>query len=375
MKSQVIQTLILAVCVSLPLAILGADKTEESDIARHAFVIWETKAGPQLAAELAIGTYPQNALMSKIMSDGKQANRDVADSPEALITNEFQLTLTADKSAILENYYGNDAKKYADMVFRNIQETQKWNKLVADIKFQTKSMFGDTIRVRYVKINKDPKAFQMPWSSLCEKINGRYYFTHTNTENSLFAMVSELYPFKDASRNNVDVKTLLSLKKVSLAPQKNSNAKIDTNVVIYYNLNQFSRNEALRKETQQVLETMLQAYENKDIPALLTVWHPDRRTAMQGKMTGDSYSFDQSKQYFSQAKSFSMDFYIGDLDNLFVFSRRILKDGSIDNTPKLYLFRRHDQKLYLTDKAASAPVLSIINTPQMAAELNKQLPQ
>ena len=215
----------------------------------------------------------------------------------------------------------------------------------------------------------------MPWSSLCEKINGRYYFTHTNTENSLFAMVSELYPFKDASRNNVDVKTLLSLKKVSLAPQKNSNAKIDTNVVIYYNLNQFSRNEALRKETQQVLETMLQAYENKDIPALLTVWHPDRRTAMQGKMTGDSYSFDQSKQYFSQAKSFSMDFYIGDLDNLFVFSRRILKDGSIDKTPKLYLFRRHDQKLYLTDKAASAPVLSIINTPQMAAELNKQLPQ
>ena len=100
MKSQFIQTLILAVCVSLPLATLGADKTEASDIGRHAFVIWETKAGPQIAAELAIGAYPQNALMSKIVSGGKQANRDVAVSPESLIINEFQLTLTADKTGI-----------------------------------------------------------------------------------------------------------------------------------------------------------------------------------------------------------------------------------------------------------------------------------
>lgn len=365
-------TLITAITALLPIAAMAADSFEKCDVARRAYVIWETKSGPQLAAELSIGVYPKDALMSQLLKDNKQQNNDLAASPEQLIVKEFQLTLTADKPAILENYHGDEAKKYADSVYNDIKETQKWNKLVTDIKFQTKSIFGDTTRIRYVHQEKDPDAFAMPWSSLSKKNNDRYYFICTNADNTLFATVSELYPFWDASKNNLDRKLFSALKMAAFSPLESSTGQNDTNVVIYYNLNQFDQKEDLKKETLKLLEATLQAYENDDIPGILASWHPERRSRMKEKLSGDPYNFKLSKKYFSQAKSFSMDVYVGDSDDLFAFARRILKDGTMD-TPKLFMFSRHSQKLFLIDKPASAPALDIINTPQMTREINKHI--
>ncbi len=375
MKILFIRILILTISFYLPIiAQISADTIETCDIARRAFVIWETKAGPQLAAELSIGVYPHNALMTRMLQNRKQLNKTLIASPEELIVHEFQLTLTADKAAILDNYFGDKAKKYAEMVYHNIQETQKWNKLVADIQFQTKSIFGDTTRIRYIKLEKNPDSFPMPWSSLCEKYNGRYYFTSNNTENSLFAIVSELYPFWDASKNNVDTKGFITLKKATFSPlKKTSRRDEDTNIVIYYNLNQFSENNELKNEVLRLLDSILYAYTNEDIPALLSSWLPERRASVQESLTGDPFNFMQSKQFFCQARSFLLDFYIGDSDDMFAFARRFLKNGDIDKTPKLFLFHRHKQRLYLTDKAVSTFTLNIINNPQMVVELNNQL--
>ncbi len=159
----------MAIIALLPIAMIADDAFEKCDVARRAFVIWETKSGPQLAAELSIGVYSKDALMSQLLKDSKQQNNDLTASPEQLIVKEFQLTLTADKPAILENYHGDEAKKYADSMYNDIKETQKWNKLVVDIRFQTKSIFGDTTRIRYAHQEKDPDAFAMPWSSVLKK--------------------------------------------------------------------------------------------------------------------------------------------------------------------------------------------------------------
>ncbi len=159
----------------------------------------------------------------------------------------------------------------------------------------------------------------------------------------------------------------------TFAPQENSTGQNDTNIVIYYNLNRFDQKEDLKKETLQLLEATVQAFENEDIPGILTSWHPEQRSRKQKNLSDNPYSFKQSKKYFGQAKSFSMDVYIGDSDDLFAFARRILKDGTMDKTPKLFLFSRHEQKLYLTDKPTSPPAHNIIKNPQVSAEINKHI--
>ena len=357
--------------------ILLADDVSGNMLNRHSFIIWETKSGPQLAAEMLIGKYPEDTLSSNLITNDK--NKDLADisSPEQLIIKEFNLTLTADKEAILDLYYDEDAKKYADKVFPDIYETQKWHKKIKDIKFQTKSMYGDLIRIRYKLLDKDPNAFSMPWSSLCKKFNGKFYFmgydTIKNSNIELFAIVSEMYPYWDEKLCHVEKGKFSNMKKAIFSPAENYSKTESSDLIIYYSLKDFTKQEKLKNEVLQLLKKVQSGYINDDHEAILSTAHPEIRSRMKMNLEGNPYAYKQSKASFTDLQSFTMNYYIGDSDDLFVFTQRELKDGTIDKTLKLFMFQRYKGNLYLTDTPTEMSVLHILNNTQMSKEIYQKV--
>jgi len=362
-------------------SLMAESELVDCKINRHAFPILKDNEGKVvLCAELSAGIYSESITKSKIdeLLKGLPEVKKLT-IPEYLIIKEFNESKEGNIQKLLLNYKGEKSKRYAKSLFSNISELRDYNRdNVKDILFQTKTVFGDLIRIKYKRIAR--KGHSFGWVSFLKKIDGRYYFVHELNDNHILHTVAGAFPYWEWEKhhNFIFPKELLIADLGYSSPNPNvNNDYSSTSVRIGYAIKRFPNNLSLfnnnifplfEENVRNVFRKAIKVYQSNDKNGIVAMWEPKRRKVIEKLIDHSKHSV----EFFNQYSDIQLKFYFDYGKECFVYFRPVINK---DEYAPLRVVRlsRENGKLFLTDKTESIFADKILSSEEMAKVLAIQM--